>query len=201
MSALDDLELQMMDLEERLRPIAQRPVDITRPGWLERLQTGRPPLDEAGVRDAAERLLSALIVAYAQGEETREAVRRLFTEYRSFAWAAALPGSADEPCGLAPALDCLLHEGSRPRQSRCAFDPPGDLPRCRGRPSGPGACAAGRSRHVEPRRQVRHGVHERHVVEAVPGALAGSWGRSVRAWEIMSRGWGATRGATAAGAC
>ena len=86
MSALDDLELQMMDLEERLRPIAQRPVDITHPGWLERLQTGRPPLDEAGVRDAAERLLSALIVAYAQGgEETREAVRRLFTEYRLFA--------------------------------------------------------------------------------------------------------------------
>jgi len=35
MSALDDLELQMMDLEERLRPIAQRPVDITHPGSLQ----------------------------------------------------------------------------------------------------------------------------------------------------------------------
>ena len=101
MSALDDFELQMMELEERLRPIAQRPVDITHPGWLERLQTGRPPLDEAGVRDAAERLLSALIVAYAQGgEETREAVRRLFTEYRSFAWAAALPDPPTSPVGL-----------------------------------------------------------------------------------------------------
>jgi hypothetical protein len=101
MGALDDLELQMMELEERLRPIAQRPVDITRPGWLERLQTGRPPLDEAGVRDAAERLLADLIVAYAQGgEETREAIRRLFTEHRSFAWAAALPDPPTSAAGL-----------------------------------------------------------------------------------------------------
>ena len=92
MNTLDDFEWRMMELEERLRPIAERPVDITRPGWLERLRTGTPPVDEAGVRDASERLLADLIVAYAQGgEAAREAVRRLFSEYRSFAWAAELP--------------------------------------------------------------------------------------------------------------
>ncbi len=32
MNALEDWELGMMELEEKLRPIAKRPVDITRPG-------------------------------------------------------------------------------------------------------------------------------------------------------------------------
>src|SRR5262245_9882836 len=94
MSAPEDWELQIMELEERLRPIAQRPVDVMRPGWFERSQGSRP-LDEAGVRDKTESLLADLIAAYAQAnEETRSAVRRLFAEYRSFAWAAAV----SEPC-------------------------------------------------------------------------------------------------------
>ena len=67
MNALEDWEFRMMELEEKLQPIAKRPVDITRPDWLERLQAGVQPLDEAGVRDAAERLLVELIGAYAQG--------------------------------------------------------------------------------------------------------------------------------------
>jgi len=81
----------MMDLEDRLRPIARRPVDVTRPGWVERLQAGVSPLDEAGVRHQVESLLNELIAAYAPGtEETRAAIRRMFAEYSSFAWAAAL---------------------------------------------------------------------------------------------------------------
>src|ERR1700745_3112905 len=88
---LEDWESRIMDFEERLRPIARRPVDITRPDWLDRLRTGVPPLDEAGVREHAEQLLGELISAYAKGgEETRSAIRRMFAEYRSFAWAAAL---------------------------------------------------------------------------------------------------------------
>lgn len=51
--ALEDWESRIMDFEERLRPIARRPVDITRPGWLDRLRAGVPPLDEAGVESAA----------------------------------------------------------------------------------------------------------------------------------------------------
>jgi len=80
-----------MEIDERLQPIAQRPVDVTRPGWLDRLRAGAPPLEEAGVRERSEGLLSELIVAYAQStEEMRAAIRRLFRDYRSFAWAAAL---------------------------------------------------------------------------------------------------------------
>ena len=89
--SLEDWELQIMELDERLRPIAQRPVDVTRPGWVERLRAGVPPLDEAGVRNETERLLAELSAAYTQGtEEVRAAIRRFFAEYRSFAWAAAL---------------------------------------------------------------------------------------------------------------
>src|SRR5438552_16023339 len=91
MNALGDWEFRMMEVEEKLQPIAKRPVDITRPDWLERLQAGVPPLDEAGVKDAAERLLAELIGAYAQGtDHTRAAIRRLFREYRSIAWEASM---------------------------------------------------------------------------------------------------------------
>src|SRR5262245_39359327 len=97
---LEDWEWRIMDLEERLRPIARRPVDITRPDWLDRLRAGVPPLDEAGVREHAEQLLGELIPAYAKGgEETRSAILRMFAEYGSFAWAAALsarPTSGEE---------------------------------------------------------------------------------------------------------
>ena len=80
-----------MDFEERLRPIARRPVDITRRDWLDRLRAGVPPLDEAGVREPAEQLLGELISAYAKGgDETRSVIRRMFAQYRSFAWAAAV---------------------------------------------------------------------------------------------------------------
>ena len=99
--ALENWESRIIELEQRLRPIAQRPVDITRPGWVERLQAGPPPLDEAGVRTPAERLLQEMIDAYAQGtEQTRVAIRRLFTEYRSFAWAAALSTPRTSVAGL-----------------------------------------------------------------------------------------------------
>ena len=91
MNALEDWELRMMELEEKLRPIAKRPVDITRPGWLERLQAGGSPLDEAGVGDTTERLLAEILAAYVQGTaQTRTVIRRLFQEYQSFSWAATL---------------------------------------------------------------------------------------------------------------
>ena len=102
MNTLEDLELQIMELEERLRPIAQRPVDVAHPGWAGPLRAGAPPLDEAGVRSTAERLLGGgLIAAYGQGpEETRAAIRRLFTEYRSFAWAATWSEPGTSVAGL-----------------------------------------------------------------------------------------------------
>src|SRR5437899_313086 len=90
--SLEEFELRMMNLEQRLRPIADRPVDITKPGWGFRLTQSPHPLDEAGVRLEAELLLQELINIYrASGEDEREGVRKLFEEYRAFAWAASLP--------------------------------------------------------------------------------------------------------------
>jgi hypothetical protein len=90
-NAPEDWEFRIAKLEELLQPIAKRPVDITRPGWLERLQAGPPPLDEVGARDTAETLLAEILAAYAQGTAPmRASVRRLFQKYPSFAWAATL---------------------------------------------------------------------------------------------------------------
>lgn len=90
-ASLERWELQIMDLEERLRPIARRPVDTAQPDWLDRLRANPHPLDEAGVRQQTEALLGNLISIYSQGgDETRSAIRRMFVEYDSFAWAAAL---------------------------------------------------------------------------------------------------------------
>jgi hypothetical protein len=33
MPRIDEFELRIMELEQRLRPIADRPVDIMKPGW------------------------------------------------------------------------------------------------------------------------------------------------------------------------
>ena len=98
MSSIDDFELRILDLEQRLRPIAHRPVDITRPGWGGRLALSRHPLDEAGIRSEAESLLEELIGFYRASEDCeREAIRALFVEYRAFGWAASLPfGPTDE---------------------------------------------------------------------------------------------------------
>jgi hypothetical protein len=67
-STLEEWELRIRDFEERLRPAAQRPVDITRPGWLDQLRADVPSLDEAGVREQVQQLLDELIPAYAKGD-------------------------------------------------------------------------------------------------------------------------------------
>ena len=121
MNLLEDFELQIMAFDERLRPIAQRPVDITRPGWFERLQAGVPPLEEAGIRKEVEKLLADLIEIYAQGpEEIRITIRRFFSEYRSFAWAAGLSESKTSATGLRPHL-ILFSMKDQGRDSRDAL--------------------------------------------------------------------------------
>jgi hypothetical protein len=92
MSRIYDFELRIRALEQRLRPIADRPVDITKPGWGARLAHSPHPLDEAGVRREAEMLLEEVIGFYRVcGDQDREAIRTLFEKYRAFAWAASLP--------------------------------------------------------------------------------------------------------------
>jgi hypothetical protein len=92
MPSLSDLRLRIENIDQRLRPIANRPVDITKPGWGVRLMKGPHPLEEAGVLHETELLLEELVTSYLNGgEDTREAIRKAFREYKAFAWAATLP--------------------------------------------------------------------------------------------------------------
>ena len=62
---LEKWKLWIRDFEERLRSTPQRPLDITRPGWLDQLGAGAHASDEAGVRKQVPQLLGELISACA----------------------------------------------------------------------------------------------------------------------------------------
>jgi hypothetical protein len=81
-------------LNEKLKPIAEAPVDTTDPNWMERMRRFSP-LDEAGVRPEAESLLMSLLDAYASGTtEQRDAIRELFRKNSAFRWATTVRQSA-----------------------------------------------------------------------------------------------------------
>jgi hypothetical protein len=94
MVSVEHFESRIKALNERLRPIAEKRVDITQPGWIDRLKESPHPLDRAGVRTEFDALLPQIIAVYsAAGEETRVKFRELFRSYRAFSWAASLPFS------------------------------------------------------------------------------------------------------------
>lgn len=96
--SINDFSLRIKNLEDRLRPIANRPVDITKPGWSLNLKDRLHPLDEAGVRSEAESLLNEVIACYTtESEQGRQAIRKLFEENRALAWAASLPFEPTTP--------------------------------------------------------------------------------------------------------
>ena len=79
-------------LDRKLRPIAERAVDIFDPHWETELRDGPHPLDEAGIRTEADLLMASLLVAYAAGAPgERELIRDLLRANRSFAWATGVP--------------------------------------------------------------------------------------------------------------
>ena len=79
-------------LDELLRDIAQRPVDLGDPSWADRLRPGPAPVERAGVAAEVAAALEALLDAYETGgSPVREEVREIFRAYRSFRWAAHLP--------------------------------------------------------------------------------------------------------------
>ena len=88
---LAELASRLAALDAALRPIANRPVDITQPGWAGRRIA---PLDEAGVCAAGHALLADLLSLYVQGSDgEREQLRALYARHAAFAWAATLPGT------------------------------------------------------------------------------------------------------------
>jgi hypothetical protein len=92
MKSLSEIEVEIARFDQLLTPIAKRPVDISDPGWVEKLKNRTPALDEAGIRAPVEALLLETLEQYANGDEgTRVTLRDLFHRYHAFSWAASLP--------------------------------------------------------------------------------------------------------------
>jgi hypothetical protein len=89
----------MAALDERLRPVAEQPVDLDDPKWLESLEALPTPFDQAEIRPEAEALVEEVSARYERGApDEREAIRGLFARHRLFAWAADVgtpPSTAD----------------------------------------------------------------------------------------------------------
>ncbi|MFJ5307842.1 hypothetical protein [Streptomyces sp. NPDC088350] len=103
----DEVEL----VDALLKPLADRPVDMTDPDWTVRLGEGPHPLDEAGVREEAETALRRLLVLYERGDEqTRSAVREPLNRCGSFRRATHVPGLCEEACAARIDIRPLLLE-------------------------------------------------------------------------------------------
>ena len=86
------LETELRVLDQRIKPIAKRPVDINERGWYENMASATHPLDEAGIREEAEQLMLDVIETYESTDgDSRDKIRELFRVFDSFAWAGAIP--------------------------------------------------------------------------------------------------------------
>jgi len=108
-------------LDALVRPIATRAVDISDPAWADKARRHVNPLDEAGVRADASRLVSEIFDAYPRvTADERDRIRGLFAAHRSFGWAAGylLPFSAGAST-LRPQLllFSILDQGSDSRDA------------------------------------------------------------------------------------
>jgi hypothetical protein len=91
---LNAIRQGLASLEERLRPIATRPVNINDHDWVDRLRQAPSPLDQAGVRLEAETILGSLLQAYrTEGSFVRASIRRLLAQNPSFTWATGVQES------------------------------------------------------------------------------------------------------------
>jgi hypothetical protein len=121
MISLADFESRIAGLDRRLRPIADRPVDITVPGWGEHIVSAPLPPDQAGVRAEMESLLRELIAAYQKtSEDVRMTLRKFFADYRAFSWAASLHSNPRTAEGLRDQL-LLFSLKDQGRDSRDAL--------------------------------------------------------------------------------
>jgi hypothetical protein len=80
---------ELVRLDEAIRQIAKRPVDLNN---LDSISKGAHPLDVVGVRAEAQALLLEILRALESAtEEERRSIRNLVVEYSSFFWATSPP--------------------------------------------------------------------------------------------------------------
>lgn len=123
--SLEELEACVSRLDAAIKPIAERPVDLSRPGAFDDLAAGPHPLDESATREETEELLLELITDYTEASsEWRAGVRSLFSRFRSFAWAAGAPLDIGTIDGLRAhlILFSLKDQGQDPRDAKLWLD-------------------------------------------------------------------------------
>ncbi|MCZ4515781.1 hypothetical protein O3Q52_48295 [Streptomyces sp. ActVer] len=92
MEELAELEEWVAVIDACIEPIVTRPVDLTDPDWMRKMQEGPRPLDEAGIRPEAEAALRDVLSRYEEGdEEVRAALRALLERCHYFGGATTLP--------------------------------------------------------------------------------------------------------------
>jgi hypothetical protein len=126
-----EFSIRLQAIDDRLRPIAERPIDFSGPDPASKLRAAvtaarrLPALDEAGVRPAAEALLTDVVNAYGSADDaTRAAIRQLFEKFSAFAWAATLPLPRNTPDGFRAHLlhFSILDQGRDPRDATLWLD-------------------------------------------------------------------------------
>ncbi|NEB03061.1 hypothetical protein [Streptomyces sp. SID13726] len=87
-----ELTAEVERVDELLRSVSLREVDMRDPDWMAKVSAAPHPLDEAHVRAEAETGLRALLACYDQGDEpTRAAVRALLNRCSDFSAVTGLP--------------------------------------------------------------------------------------------------------------
>lgn len=95
MEELTELEEWVAVIDACIEPIASRPVDLTDPDWMRKLEEGQHPLDEAALRPEAEAALRDVLSLYEEGDEdVRIALRSLLERCHSFSGVTTLPFAA-----------------------------------------------------------------------------------------------------------
>jgi hypothetical protein len=89
---LSDIENKVAAYDAALKPITGQPVGHLEPQEMVEYFRNRKPLAEAGIETDAVALLRTMLDVYEHGPETtREAIRGMFSRYRSFCSTVTLP--------------------------------------------------------------------------------------------------------------
>ena len=118
----DDWKKRLDALEAKLSPIANRPMDLSE---LKHAREIPQAIDQAGVREEAESMVTELIEAYEKGDAIgRASLRSLLAAHPSFAWAAQPAADSSTVEGFRTILlwASLLDQGSDTRDLLVTLD-------------------------------------------------------------------------------
>jgi hypothetical protein len=99
--SIQSITISISRLDQKLKPFANRPIDINDPSWAQKVASAPYPLEQTGIRAEAQSVLAEILDAYAVGpEELRNSIRALLAKYSSFAWAAQVEAPMTTPDGF-----------------------------------------------------------------------------------------------------